>query len=123
MPSIPEGEVPEPAPISKGASRLVWEKADGSRIEFHLQAAVHLVGREGGADIQVDEPLVSRNHARLERRGETWVVLDLGSTNYTRVNGNRIAEAELHHGDEVKFGRARCVFLTAEGAEPEGGRP
>ena len=99
----------------------MWEKADGSRIEFPLREAVHLVGREGGADIQVDEPLVSRNHARLERRGATWVILDLGSTNYTRVNGNRIGEAELHHGDEVKFGRARCLFLTAEGPEP--GRP
>ena len=93
-------------------TRLVWEKPDGSRIEFPLEAAVHLVGREGAADIQIDEPLVSRNHARLEKRAEAWVVLDLGSTNYTRVNGNRIGEAQLQHGDEVRFGRARCVFLT-----------
>ena len=106
-----------------GDPRLVWEKPDGSRIEFPLTAAVHLVGREGAADIQVDEPLVSRNHARLEKRGDTWVVLDLGSTNYTRVTGNRIGEARLQHGDEVKFGRARCVFLTAEGPEAETGRP
>ena len=95
-------------------TRLVWEKPDGSRIEFPLEAAVHLVGREGAADIQIDEPLVSRNHARLEKRAEAWVVLDLGSTNYTRVNGNRIGEAQLQHGDEVRFGRARCVFLTDE---------
>ena len=101
-----------------GNPRLVWEKADGSRIEFPLSAEVHLVGREGQADIQVDEPLVSRNHARLERRGEAWVVLDLGSTNYTRVNGNRIGEAQLQHGDEVRFGRARCLFLTADGPDP-----
>ena len=106
-----------------GGCRLVWEKADGSRIDFPLTADVHLVGREGEADIQMDEPLVSRNHARLEWRADAWVVLDLGSTNYTRVNGNRIGEAQLHHGDEVKFGRARCVFLTAEGALPETGRP
>jgi pSer/pThr/pTyr-binding forkhead associated (FHA) protein len=98
--------------------RLVWEKPDGSRIEFPLSAEVHLVGREGAADIQVNEPLVSRNHARLERRGDTWVVLDLGSTNYTRVNGNRVGEAQLHHGDEVTFGRARCVFLAPGGPDP-----
>ena len=48
----------------------------------------------------------------------TRVVLDLGSTNYTRVNGNRVGEAQLHHGDEVKFGRARCVFLAANGPDP-----
>lgn len=92
--------------------RLVWEKADGSRVEFPLTADIHLVGREDPADIRVGEPLVSRNHARLERRGEAWVLLDLGSTNLTRVNGNRIGEAELHHGDEVRFGRARCLFLS-----------
>ena len=99
-------------------TRLVWEKPDGSRIEFPLEAPVHLVGREGAADIQIDEPLVSRNHARLEKRAETWVVPDLGSTNYTRVNGNRIGEAQLQHGDEVRFGRARCFFLTDEAPPP-----
>lgn len=104
----------------QGHPRLIWEKPDGSQVEFRLESTVHLVGREGAADIQVDEPLVSRNHARLEKRGESWVVLDLGSTNYTRVNGNRIGEAELQHGDVVKFGRARCVFLIAEG-DPKAG--
>jgi pSer/pThr/pTyr-binding forkhead associated (FHA) protein len=59
---------------------------------------------------------VSRAHARLERRGEAWVVIDLGSTNYTRVNGNRIGEAELQDGDEVRFGRARCVFRVGNGS-------
>lgn len=99
------------------SARLVWEKADGSRVEFPLSAEAHVVGRdgEGDASIRVDEPLVSRSHARLERRGESWVVIDLGSTNYTRVNGNRIGEAELADGDEVRFGRARCVFRTTDG--------
>jgi len=95
------------------APRLVWEKPDGTRSEFPLTAEVHLVGRDEPADIQVAEPLVSRSHARLERRGEAWVLLDLDSTNFTRVNGNRIGEAELHHGDELLFGRARCVFLES----------
>jgi pSer/pThr/pTyr-binding forkhead associated (FHA) protein len=96
-------------------ARLVWEKPDGSSVEFPLNAPVHLVGREGASEneIRVDEPLVSRSHARLEKRGEAWVVVDLGSTNYTRVNGNRIGEAELEDGDEVRFGRARCVFRLA----------
>ena len=99
-------------------ARLVWEKADGTRVEFPLTAAIHLVGREEPADIQVSEPLVSRSHARLERRGEAWVLLDLGSTNFTRVNGNRIGEAELQDGDLVRFGRARCVFHSPEGSVP-----
>jgi pSer/pThr/pTyr-binding forkhead associated (FHA) protein len=61
--------------------------------------------------IRVDEPLVSRRHARLERRGDGWVVIDLDSTNFTRVNGQRIRrEHPLDDGDELQFARARCIF-------------
>jgi pSer/pThr/pTyr-binding forkhead associated (FHA) protein len=92
--------------------RLVWEKTDGTRVEFPLHAPVMLVGRDETADIRVDEPLVSRAHARVERRGEAYVIVDLGSTNLTRVNGEVVAERELRHGDEVRFARARCLFLS-----------
>jgi pSer/pThr/pTyr-binding forkhead associated (FHA) protein len=101
--------------------RLVWEKTDGTRVEFPLQAEILVVGRDETADIVVDEPLVSRSHARLERRGASYVVLDLGSTNFTRVNGDRVAEAELRNGDEVRFGRARCVFLSGASDPVAGG--
>jgi pSer/pThr/pTyr-binding forkhead associated (FHA) protein len=98
--------------------RLVWEKRDGTRVDFPLTADVLVVGRDDSADIRVDEPLVSRAHARLERRGPSYVVLDLGSTNLTRVNGEVVAERELRHGDEVRFGRARCTFLAEEAPDP-----
>jgi pSer/pThr/pTyr-binding forkhead associated (FHA) protein len=94
------------------ASRLVWERPDGTRVEFPLTAAVMTVGRDETADIQVDEPLVSRLHARIERRGEDYFVLDLGSTNHTRVNGESVRERVLAHGDEVRFARARCRFVV-----------
>ena len=59
----------------------------------------------------MDEPLVSRRHARIERRGEAWFVVDLGSTNFTRVNGERVRrERELADGDELQFARALCRF-------------
>jgi ABC transport system ATP-binding/permease protein len=73
-----------------------------------------LVGRDEDSDIRVDEPLVSRAHARIEARGGGYVVLDLGSTNLTKVNGAVVAECILRDGDEVQFGRAMCRFeLTA----------
>lgn len=68
------------------------------------------VGRDEAADLCIDEPLVSRLHARIERRGGRYVVLDLSSTNLTRVNGAVVAEHELVDGDEIRFARARCVF-------------
>jgi pSer/pThr/pTyr-binding forkhead associated (FHA) protein len=89
-------------------------------VEFALSGPVMTVGRDESADIRVDEPLVSRLHARIERRGGDYVVLDLGSTNHTRVNGERVAERALAHGDEVRFARARCLFL-AESVDPVAG--
>jgi pSer/pThr/pTyr-binding forkhead associated (FHA) protein len=92
-------------------ARLVWQRADGGEVEFALDGDALEVGRDEDAAIRVDEPLVSRRHARIERRGESWVVVDLGSTNFTRVNGDRVRrERELAHGDELQLGRARCRF-------------
>jgi pSer/pThr/pTyr-binding forkhead associated (FHA) protein len=71
------------------------------------------VGRDEEADIRVDEPLVSRHHARIERRDGRYFVLDLGSTNRTRVNGAPVSERELKDGDEVRFARARCRFVLS----------
>jgi pSer/pThr/pTyr-binding forkhead associated (FHA) protein len=57
---------------------------------------------------------VSRRHARLERRPDGWVVVDLDSTNFTRVNGERVRrEQVLAHGDELRLGRAVCRFLLS----------
>ena len=47
---------------------LVWQRPDGERIEFPLDADTIVVGRED-ATIAIDEPLVSRQHARIERAG------------------------------------------------------
>ena len=69
------------------------------------------MGRDEEADIRVDESLVSRHHARIERRAGRYFVLDLGSTNRTRVNGAAVSERELRDGDEVRFARARCKFV------------
>ena len=79
------------------------------------------VGRDATADINVDEALVSRAHARIEKRGERYVVVDLGSTNLTRVNGEVVLECELRHGDEVRFARAVCHFFLDTGADPLAG--
>jgi ABC transport system ATP-binding/permease protein len=104
--------------VSPGA-RLVWERRDGREVEFPLDRDVLEVGRDEDAAIRVDEPLVSRRHARLERRGEAWVVVDLGSTNFTRVNGERVLrERELVHGDELRLGRARCRFMLGSFTRP-----
>ncbi len=96
---------------------LVWQRPDGVEVRFPLEGESFTVGRDETADIRVDEPLVSRAHARLERRGDGFRVVDLDSTNLTRVNEEVVKERELHHGDELRFARARCRFVI-EGEDP-----
>jgi pSer/pThr/pTyr-binding forkhead associated (FHA) protein len=63
-----------------------------------------------------DDPTVSHLHAVLERFPAGWCVSDLGSSNGTRVNGERIwATRRLRHGDEIRIGRTRLVFRDAVG--------
>jgi pSer/pThr/pTyr-binding forkhead associated (FHA) protein len=102
-------------------ARLIWERPDGSKVEFLLTGTVMLVGRDDEADIRVNEPLVSRAHARIERRGEAYFVQDLGSTNLTRVNGEVVAERALQDGDELRFARACCRFVAPSAHDPIAG--
>jgi pSer/pThr/pTyr-binding forkhead associated (FHA) protein len=58
-----------------------------------------------------DDPTASHLHAVLERFAAGWCVTDLGSSNGTWVNGERIrASRRLRHGDEIRIGQARLVF-------------
>jgi hypothetical protein len=73
------------------------------------------VGKDEQNDVVVDaDPTVSRLHAVLERFPAGWCVTDLGSSNGTYVNGERIwAQQRLRHGDEVRVGRTRLLFRNS----------
>jgi predicted component of type VI protein secretion system len=82
------------------------------------------IGNAGENDIAVDEDATTSGlHAVLERFAAGWCVTDLGSSNGTWVNGERIwASRRLRHGDEIRVGHTRLVFrdpLTAAGAATE----
>jgi predicted component of type VI protein secretion system len=62
------------------------------------------VGRDPSCEIVVTDGSVSRRHARLERRGEAWWVVDLGSANGTYVNSLKVGEQALKNGQELRFG-------------------
>jgi DNA-binding NarL/FixJ family response regulator len=78
-----------------------------------LAADRSTVGRDAGNDVVVsDDPTASSLHAVLERFPAGWCVADLGSSNGTWVNGERIlASRRLRHGDEIRVGQTRLVFL------------
>lgn len=68
------------------------------------------IGRHPQSDIVLDQPMVSRHHARIQKRGETFIIRDLGSTNGTFVRGKRIEEQALQDCDAIVIGNARLVF-------------
>src|SRR5512143_2301959 len=79
--------------------------------QFDLAAHDTLtIGRAAEGDLVLDSPLVSRHHARLERSGSVHVLIDLGSTNGTYVNSQRIDRSELHAGDVVQIGPYRFTY-------------
>jgi hypothetical protein len=71
------------------------------------------IGRVPESTIVLADPNVSRNHAEVRPQGDGYVVVDLGSTNGTRVNGVRVSEQALRDGDEIMFGNTRVVFTAS----------
>ena len=68
-----------------------------------------LIGR-ADADIRLDQPLVSREHAELLWRGDRHVLRDLGSESGTFVNGESISERDLRPGDVVQVGPFKLTY-------------
>jgi hypothetical protein len=69
-----------------------------------------VVGRSREADIVLADPNVSRRHAELRRDESGWHVLDLGSTNGIKVNGQRVNQAGLGPGDRITIGVTDLTF-------------
>ena len=77
-----------------------------------LPGGVKTIGRATGADFILDAALVSRVHCRLTAlAGGELELRDLGSTNGTFVNGERVETARLAPGDRIRVGRVDLVAL------------
>jgi diguanylate cyclase (GGDEF)-like protein len=69
-----------------------------------------LVGRDPDADLPLTDGQVSWHHARIEDRGDSWTLVDLGSTNGTTVNGEVKPEFVLEHNARIVFGKTAVSF-------------
>jgi len=93
---VPKAELP--------TARLRVVRPDGSQRTVALDAATLTVGRATDNGLVLQDPRVSRHHARLQARRGTLVLTDLASTNGSRVNGSRVAEVVLGEGDRIELG-------------------
>jgi pSer/pThr/pTyr-binding forkhead associated (FHA) protein len=89
---------------------------DGKKYDFDVERVT--IGRGGDNDIVLYDAGVSRNHARIERSGNAWVLADNGSSNGTELNGRVIAlAATLQNGDRIGVGPVRFQFGSAGSSE------
>jgi len=90
------------------------ESGDRQGEEIPLPEGNLLVGRRPESGLVLKDASVSGRHAEVRVRGAEVEVLDLGSTNGTRVDGHKIEQARLAHGDAVLFGNVRLVLRDAQ---------
>lgn len=95
---------------------LVMFKADGTRREFPLRKDRVVVGRTNSCDLRIPLSSVSRQHCELLVEGDHIRLRDLGSSNGTYHNSNRVHEAVLGPGDEVSIGPV--VFTLVIDGQP-----
>lgn len=104
---VPAGAVEiEVGHVRRFALRVVKGVSDFA--VYPLDGAVR-VGRSLECEVTLNDPSVSRMHAVLETGAEP-AVRDLGSTNGTFVNGERVERKSLRDGDELRFGNTQVIF-------------
>ena len=124
MQSVPPPPPQAPPPRPAGPIQVLLEMNGRTR---PVNPPGVVLGRGTDADIQVNDPGVSRRHAEIRLmpegpEGVRVVVVDLGSTNGTLVNGRRTSESELTDGSTIKIGTTELTLRITSGPAP-GPRP
>jgi VWFA-related protein len=112
-----------PAPPVTSGSTVIIQRGSKSRVQgmlmskqgpawqFRIDKPSMTIGRAPGNDLVVEHPTVSRQHATIKIEGGEFRLYDLGSSNGTFVNEQRVREpVALRDGAAVRFGEARFVF-------------
>lgn len=104
-PVVPE---PTPEPEPEPAPRAFTLTVDGTRHELTGEKAV--LGRSRDCEVRLDDLNVSRKHAEVREDGDGYLLVDLGSTNGTFLNGSRVGRSRLQDGDTITLGSTEVVF-------------
>src|SRR5947209_3639883 len=110
-------------PVELGR-RLSREMALQRTVGVHAAGSLHLpygsrvaigdepvtIGRHAECDVVLDDTNISRRHAEVRRQGEDYMLVDLGSTNGSKVNGTRVKQQALADGDEITLGKTVLRF-------------
>jgi len=114
-----EPPVSKPSPPSSTrpgktyALRFISGKYQGGEFPLPANGEV-VVGRSSELDMVLVEDMVSRRHAKMNVSGDQIFIQDLGSTNGTFVNGEKIKRSRLHEGDRILIGTSIIKLVVAE---------
>ena len=102
----------EPAPAAAPAARASDARGvlRGRQGDYQLTEPVTVIGRSRRCDIVLTDPNVSRQHAEIRRQDNGYMLIDLGSTNGTRVNRRDVKQVVLQHGDRIELGTTEFLF-------------
>ncbi len=111
---------PPGAPGRSYVLRFISGKYQGGEFPIVNDKPI-IVGRSSDLDMVLVEDMVSRKHARITMQQDQIWIEDLGSTNGTFVNGEKIKRARLKEGDRVLIGTSILKVIAGEGARTESG--
>ncbi|KUJ47616.1 MULTISPECIES: FhaA domain-containing protein [Micromonospora] len=107
-PAYEQGGGYGPPPGHGGGRNVRLVSGDGRT--YPLQMGSTVIGRGDQANLRLPDVGISRRHARLDFDGGQVVLTDLGSTNGTMVNGQRVSAVALNPGDMIQLGTTTLTF-------------
>jgi hypothetical protein len=105
----PGGYPPAGAPAGAPGGRNARLVSNDGRT-YPLSVGSTVIGRGDQANLRLPDVGISRRHARLDFDGGQVVLTDLGSTNGTQVNGQKVAAVALNPGDMIQIGTTTLTF-------------
>jgi len=93
-------------------ARLVMVAGPDAGMEYDLLVNLYVIGRSEEANLRIDDPSISRAHARIDGDEQSWTISDLDSINGIVINGTRRDDYLLKSGDVIELGIVKLRFVA-----------
>jgi pSer/pThr/pTyr-binding forkhead associated (FHA) protein len=107
----------EAATVVRGATKqrtrahlMITRRGEESQV--NLEKPEEIVGRDDNVSIPINDPLASRQHAKIVREGDQYWIEDLRSLNGTLVNGETVTRRQLVSNDHIGIGETVLTFVV-----------
>lgn len=119
IPQLPESnlETPLPGPSAGRAYLIAMGRPSGrlsAPASTPLSGPMLTIGSDASCGLRLFDPSASPRHARIESRGDTWLIRDLQSQSGVFINETRVTEAPLSDLDRVQIGESVLLFRIGE---------